>query len=465
MDSYARSSGAVTGTTTAAATPRRPVSPMGEDDVFHNYHVSPTPPINYMHGMNYSRPQSRVGEPSAFNHASSATYFRSRRVRKGEVQRPWLDKKDPKEKWVTIIPIIGLVIGCALAGLLVWDGLRTVVTNEYKLVLDEDFSRGLDDRIWTKEVEVGGFGNGHFEQTTDTDENAFVRNGQLIIRPTLQDENLINSNNVLNLTARGICTSQLLSNCVAVTNVTNGTIINPVKSARLNTKRGAKIRYGRVEVKARTSQGDWLWPAIWMMPVEETYGEWPLSGEIDIMETRGNNYTYSQGGNNIVSSALHWGPNFANDAWWRTNVKRKALHTTYSEKFHTFGLEWSEKYLFTYVDTRLLQVLYTNFDQPLWERGAFPLSAANGTRFIDPWSQTGRTSTPFDQNFYLIINVAVGSTNGWFKDGASGKPWVDGSPSASRDFWNARKQWLSTWKDNGEMVVDSVKMWQQVNRN
>lgn len=199
------------------------------------------------------------------------------------------------------------------------------------------------------------------------------------------------------------------------------------------------------------------------MPVSETYGPWPLSGEIDIMESRGNNYTYAQGGNNIVSSALHWGPNPANDGWWRTNVKRKALHTTYSKDFHTFGLEWSEKYLFTYVDTRLLQVLYTSFNQRLWERGNFPLSDSNGTRLVDPWSQTGRLQTPFDHDFYLILSLAVGSTNGWFEDGASGKPWVDGSASAKKDFWNARKQWLSTWKDDGQMVIDSVKIWQQVN--
>jgi beta-glucanase (GH16 family) len=307
--------------------------------------------------------------------------------------------------------------------------------------------------------------NGQFEQTTNTDENVFVKDGQLVILPTLQDENLINNNNVLNLTAKGICTSKLLSRCVAATNVTNGTIINPVKSGRIHTKKGASIKYGRIEVRAKLPEGDWLWPAIWMMPVTDTYGPWPLSGEIDIVESRGNNYTYGQGGNNIVSSALHWGPNSANDAWWRTNVKRKALHTTYAKRFHTFGLEWSEKYLFTYVDTRLLQVLYTNFNQPLWQRGNFPLSDSNGTRFVDPWSQTGRMSTPFDHDFYLILNIAVGGTNGWFKDGASGKPWVDASPSAKKDFWNARKQWYPTWKDGGRMVIDSVKMWQQVNSN
>jgi beta-glucanase (GH16 family) len=309
--------------------------------------------------------------------------------------------------------------------------------------------------------------NGQFEQTTTTDENVFIQNGKLVIKPTLQDAKLVEGNSVINLTADGTCSSPILSNCVTSTNVTNGTIVQPVRSGRINTKKGATIRYGRVEVTAKLPEGDWLWPAIWMLPVKDTYGPWPASGEIDIVESRGNNYTYAQGGNNIVSSALHWGPDPANDAWWRTNVKRNALHTTYAATEHTFGLEWSQKYLFTYVDSRLLQVLYTNFDIPLWKRGNFPLSDSNGTRLVDVWSQTGRDATPFDQDFYLIINVAVGGTNGWFEDGASGKPWVDGSPTAKNDFWNARNQWLPTWQKAGagQMTISKVQMWQQCDGN
>lgn len=307
--------------------------------------------------------------------------------------------------------------------------------------------------------------NGQFEQTTATDENVFIQDGKLVIKPTLQDAHLIQTNNIIDLTKQGICSSTLWSDCITSTNITNGSIINPVKSGRINTKKGASIKYGRVEVTARIPEGDWLWPAIWMLPVKNTYGVWPQSGEIDIMESRGNNWTYAQGGNNIMSSALHWGPNTANDAWWRTNVKRNALHTTFSAKEHTFGMEWSEKYLFTYIDTRLLQVVYTNFNQPLWKRGDFPLSDSNGTRLIDPWSKTGNDATPFDQDFYLILNVGVGGTNGWFQDGASGKPWVDQSPTAKKDFWDARAQWQPTWEKNGQMTVTKVKMWQQQGYN
>ena len=395
----------------------------------------------------------------------SQRYFHSRRVKKGEAERPWTKNKDPREKWVTIIPLVGLAIGLGIAGFLVWDGLRTVVIHNYCSVFEDDFSHGLNDKVWQKEAEVGGYGNGQFEETTTTEENVFIRDGMLYIKPTLQDANLVNNDNILDLTAAGLCTSELTKNCLAATNTTNGTIINPVKSGRINTKKGATIKYGRIEVEAKLPAGDWLWPAIWMLPVNDTYGPWPQSGEIDICESRGNNHTYVQGGNDIMSSALHWGPNSANDAWWRTNVKRNALHTTVGKKFHTFGLEWSEKYLFTYIDTRLLTVLYANFNQPLWARGNFPLADSNGTRFVDPWSRSGKDATPFDQDFYLILNVAVGGTNGWFQDGKSNKPWVDDSPTAKKDFWTAQNQWLPTWKDGGQMVVKSVKMWQQQGYN
>lgn len=105
---------------------------------------------------------SRNASSSAIHthfHEQNTKYFHSRRVRKGEVDKPWLTKKDPREKWVTIIPCIGLALGLALAAFLVFDGLKTVVHHDYCPVLDiSDFSGGLDPNVWTKEVEAGGFG-------------------------------------------------------------------------------------------------------------------------------------------------------------------------------------------------------------------------------------------------------------------------------------------------------------------
>jgi beta-glucanase (GH16 family) len=305
---------------------------------------------------------------------------------------------------------------------------------------------------------------GEFEVTTNTDENVYIQDGALVIKPTLQNETLLTAPYaLLNLTAEGICTSRIWSDCVAVTNSTNSTILNPVKSGRVNTKIGASIKYGRVEVVAKLPVGDWLWPAIWMLPVANIYGDWPASGEIDIVESRGNNYTYAQGGNNVISSTLHWGPIQSLDQYWRTYEKNSLQHTTFADGFHTFGLEWSEKYLFTFVDTRLRQVLYSPFNALPWIRGHIP-SYYGANSVNDPWSSTRRDSTPFDTKFYLILNVAVGGTNGFFADGSSGKPWFDGSANATSFFWNAKDQWYTTWKEGqAQMTVQSVKMWQQCN--
>ena len=107
-------------------------------------------------------PSSSTSSSSAvqtYRQNPSQRYFRSRRVRKGEIEHPWkLAKKDPREKWVTIIPLIGLALGLAVAGFLVYDGLRTIVNHQYKLILDEDWSQGFRTDIWHKEVTVGGFG-------------------------------------------------------------------------------------------------------------------------------------------------------------------------------------------------------------------------------------------------------------------------------------------------------------------
>lgn len=297
--------------------------------------------------------------------------------------------------------------------------------------------------------------------TTDFDENIFVdQDGSLNIMPTLQDEDLITTNRS-RVEFGPECTAKDPFYCSAQT-WSNGTIVPPVKSARVTTRDfslGA-IRYGKVEIVAKLPVGDWLWPAIWMMPLDEAYGQWPRSGEIDIVESRGNDHTYPDGGNNIMHSTLHWGPDGPSDAWYQTYKKHPLRHTTFSQGFNNFTLEWSQKYLFTYVNSRLIQVLYVPFDKPLWGRGNFGFHQdKNNTAFSNPWAGAS-VNAPFDRKFYLILNVAVGSTNGWFKDGDAHKPWLDGSPTAPMEFWRARDEWYPTWTQPA-MQVKSVKMWQQ----
>jgi beta-glucanase (GH16 family) len=293
----------------------------------------------------------------------------------------------------------------------------------------------------------------------------FVRDGRLVIKPTLQNESYIDSTGVTNLTADGTCTSNLATECVLAVNRTAGQIVQPVKSARISTKNFAVIRYGRVEIVAKLAAGDWLLSQMVLYPAEEYYGPWPASGEIDIGIARGNNYSYGDGqGNQMLQSSLHWGPDSTTDGWQLTTGTRDAFLSTYHEQFHTFGLEWTKDYLFTWVDNRLAQVVYVKFSHYFFNLGGYDPTYENGSRIVNPWTGPGTGySTPFDRPFYLFLAVGVGGTSGWFADGKQGKPWADASTTPKRDFWDARGQWGANWqeKGHGELVVKKVSMWQQ----
>ena len=66
-------------------------------------------------------------------------------------------------------------------------------------------------------------------------------------------------------------------------------------------------------------------------------------------------------------------------------------------------------------------------------------------------------NAPFDKGFYIIINLAVGGTNGYFPDGPE-KPWQDTSNVAANEFWAAQGTWRPTW--TSPFLVDSVRVWQ-----
>jgi beta-glucanase (GH16 family) len=73
-----------------------------------------------------------------------------------------------------------------------------------------------------------------------------------------------------------------------------------------------------------------------MMPTDSVYGVWPRSGEIDIMESRGNEPGGFYDGRDVFTSTFHWGPNFALDASWREFYKAQVWRTDFSKAFHTY---------------------------------------------------------------------------------------------------------------------------------
>src|SRR5437762_64198 len=103
-----------------------------------------------------SRTVSQVASVSGRDNLSHS-WFRSRRVKKGEIEKPWMEQKYPKQKWINIIPLLGIGIGLSLSTVYVYFGVHTIVNHNYCPVLIDEFSE-LNSIIWMKEVQVGGFG-------------------------------------------------------------------------------------------------------------------------------------------------------------------------------------------------------------------------------------------------------------------------------------------------------------------
>jgi len=79
-----------------------------------------------------------------------------------------------------------------------------------------------------------------------------------------------------------------------------------------------------------------------MLPKHNEFGNWPASGEIDIMESRGNSAIYpAEGGNNAFGSTLHWGPSWDQNKF---SLTHKVWYTpdgsSLGDSFHTYGLYW-----------------------------------------------------------------------------------------------------------------------------
>lgn len=389
------------------------------------------------------------------------------RLKPGEkVEKPWLASKSKKKlRYINLIMIISFICGLGIIAVQLYFQYKSVTNLDYCEVLIDHFDTFNTD-VWNREVQTGGYGTGSFDWTTDSERNSYVENGKLYILPTLTNETISNADILngytVNLTSDGTCTGSGSSECWVSSNASTNTIIPPVQSARLTTQNTRSIKYGKIEIRAKMPRGDWLWPAIWLMPVTNTYGSWPASGEIDIAEARGNGVHYGMGGYDTIVSTLHWGPSSATDAYKKTTKLYERRLNGFANKFHTYGLEWNEKYIKTYIDLRLVQVLYHKFSLPLWEYGDFGLTYSNGSYINDPWPLNNKIA-PFDQEFYLILNVAVGGTNGFFPDDMGKKPWIntegDVAPSS---FWSGVSSWLPSWPESPKdraMVVDYVKMY------
>nr|XP_023017874.1 beta-1,3-glucan-binding protein-like [Leptinotarsa decemlineata] len=325
------------------------------------------------------------------------------------------------------------------------------------LIFEDDFNE-LDLKKWQHEQTLGGGGNWEFQWYTNNRSNSFVHNGVLHIRPTLLADDY--GNDFLYSGTIGIpeCTNADNSGCRRTGTATN--ILNPIKSARLRSLNSFSFKYGKVEVRAKLPVGDWLWPAIWMLPTRWVYSSWPTSGEVDIMESRGNKRLKNFQGVNIgveqIGSTLHWGPNPANNKFSLTHYE-KNNPAGYESDFHNYQVEWTQDQITFSVDGKAIGTVRPP-NGGFWELGGLDASGLK-----NPWAGHSKMA-PFDEEFHILINLAIGGVT-YFPDDAinpGGKPWNNKSPKAATDFWEGRNQWLPTWNrnsDDSHLKVDYVKVW------
>ena len=151
---------------------------------------------------------------------------------------------------------------------------------------------------------------------------------------------------------------------------------NAYTSARMVTRNKADWLYGKFEIRAKIPKGRGTWPAIWMLPTANTYGSWPKSGEIDIMEHVGYDL-------NRVHFTVH---TEAFNHTIGTQVGKNMVINDATEAFHVYKAEWT----------------------PYGIRGYF-----DDTKVFEFANQgNGYRSWPFDQKFHLILNIAVGGAWG-----------------------------------------------------
>ena len=216
----------------------------------------------------------------------------------------------------------------------------------YDLKWEDQFEgETLNRDDWNVELHDPGWVNNELQSYVDSPENIYIKDGSLVLKP-VETENEDGS--------------------VSYT------------SGRVNTQNKHDFKYGLFEARVKVPEGQGFLPAFWMMPTNENlYGQWPRCGEIDIMEVLGNDTDTSYG-------TIHYG---------NPHSESQGSYTleegTFSDEYHVFDVEWEPGKISWYVDGKLIHT------EDNW------YSATEGQGEVT-------YPAPFDQPFYIILNLAVG---------------------------------------------------------
>lgn len=248
-------------------------------------------------------------------------------------------------------------------------------TASWQLVWSDEFGgTSLDRTKWTPEESCWGGGNNERQCYTDRPENIEVSGGLLYLKA--RKETFTGPDRPPEIAASP-----------------NPQVTREYTSGKVRTRGLHAWKYGRIEVRAKVPAGQGMWPAVWMMPEDDFYGGWPLSGEIDILETVNIGATCDECegnvGENRTVSALHFGDIAPGNKFVSKKTPLPDLSMP-SDDFHTYAVEWGEGLIRFFVDDRL----HFEVTPDKW--------------FTTSPKAKGNPNAPFDQPFYVMANLAVG---------------------------------------------------------
>ena len=258
----------------------------------------------------------------------------------------------------------------------------SIPVSDWELVWSDEFDGdSINLNNWTHEVNCSGGGNQEQQCYTEDPANSYLSDGML---------------NIVALPAEA--DAQL-----------------PYTSARLNTQYKQDFTYGRFEMRAKLPSGQGTWPAFWMLFTDGVYGEtWPKSGEIDIMEAVNLGEPKPDGGiQTDIFGTLHYGELFPNNSnSGKGYTPPDGINP--ADDFHTYAIEWQEGEIRWYMDgylyatQRKSDVRFNSQGEPIglkhrgWFVPGFDPATGEATNFYD--------NSPFDEDFFIILNLAVGGS-------------------------------------------------------
>ncbi|RVE48860.1 hypothetical protein evm_006510 [Chilo suppressalis] len=282
-----------------------------------------------------------------------------------------------------------------------------------------------------------------------------VYNGSLKITPILQERiNNFDNDTIalgeLDFDKQSGCTSRG-EECYR--KASGADILPPIVSGRITSPKFA-FTYGKVHIRAKLPQGDWLYPELLLEPFLKKYGSFDYaSGVLKIASALGNKELKS-GSNVYGNEVLYGGPIM--DAQCRQQLlgKRVLEYGQWGDDFLDYSLTWTPQHISLSVNGE--EWAHITAGKGLHAR--LPRTCKNLPRSK---LEQGEAIAPFDDHFYITLGVAAGGITEFpdnsFSTGGRPKPWRNSGRRGMHSFWEDLPAWHGTWT-RPELLVDHIKV-------